>query len=277
MRHPHARKGRVPREGGLLADGARARALARRGRRLPSRAPFGAHRVLHPRRALRELFGPVLHQRGDHGTKRQQGRLRAALPPALRRLHGVGRADRPPQPRAFAARQQPDRQSRGPDRRGRLVLQDRGPPQGPRLREEHHGLVPSAARCHHRATPRTLPHLRRRLDLQLHARPREELPEEPNRLLRARPSVCKALRARPAREPQEHGQPRRLLRARRAGRNPRASRCGRLACQRRRPHLSRRRRGDHGLAVNRADPAGRASRQAHARNRRELPRGFAAA
>ncbi len=41
------------------------------------------HRVLHPRRTVRGLQRPVLHQPCPHGPQRQPGRLQPGLPPAL--------------------------------------------------------------------------------------------------------------------------------------------------------------------------------------------------
>jgi hypothetical protein len=84
-RHPHAREGALPAGRGLLADGAGARADAGQIRAIRAEVQARDAGVLHPRRAVRGLQRPVLHQPRAHRPQRQPRQLLAGLPPALHR------------------------------------------------------------------------------------------------------------------------------------------------------------------------------------------------
>jgi hypothetical protein len=66
----------------------------------PRRPERCSHRILHPRRAVRGLQRPVLHQPRPHRPQRQPGRLQPGLPPALRGARRAGPHRRARQARA---------------------------------------------------------------------------------------------------------------------------------------------------------------------------------
>ena len=111
VRHPHAGEGALPRRRRLFADRAGARADAG-GDRRRARARAGRHRAraLRPRRAVRGLLRPVLHQPRADRAQRQPRRLLAGLPPALHPAGRAGPRRRLRQAPAVAEGQQPERQ-----------------------------------------------------------------------------------------------------------------------------------------------------------------------
>ncbi len=150
--HPHAREGSLPAGRRAVADraGARAHGAGDRGHPRCDRPGALHDRVLHPRRTLRGLQRPVLHQPRAYRPQRQPRRLQPGLPPAL---PGDGRRrplHRARQARALDEGQQPVGQPAPPHRRGGAQLQDRRAVQGHGLREERHGPLPPAARRDHR-------------------------------------------------------------------------------------------------------------------------------
>ena len=149
-RHPHAGEGALPAGRGPVADRAGARTDAGADRRHPRRDRPGALHagVLHPRRAVRGLQRPVLHQPRPHRAQRQPRRLLAGLPPALPGDRRQGRIVAHDKHVLSHEGQQPERQPARADRRRHPQLQDRGALQGHGLREEHHGPLPHAARRH---------------------------------------------------------------------------------------------------------------------------------
>ncbi|MCG3188609.1 MAG: hypothetical protein LKCHEGNO_00718 [Burkholderiaceae bacterium] len=210
VRYPHAREGALPAGRGLLQDhpGARTDAAAdpRRARAGGSREP----RVLHPRRAVRRLLGPVLHQPCTHRPQRQPRQLLAGVPAAVHGDRLAGPRDRAREARAVDQGQRPERQPRGAGRRRRAQLQDRGPLQGPRLCQERHRALPAAARRAARRARRPAARIVGANDLRVHARPAAQLQPRRDRLFRQRPQR----RPRRVRQPQ----------ARRAADRPRGAR-----------------------------------------------------
>ena len=103
--------------------------------------------VLRARRAVRRLQRPVLHQPRPHRAQRQPRRLLAGLPPAVPGDRRAGPHRRARQARAVDEGQRPERQPRRAGRRRHPQLQDRGPLQGPGLRQERHRPLPAADRC----------------------------------------------------------------------------------------------------------------------------------
>ena len=97
-------KARFLQDVGLSPDRAGARTDAGADRRHPRRDRPGAlhARVLHPRRAVRGLQRPVLHQPRPHRAQRQPRRLLAGLPPALPGDRQPGPLHRARQARAVA-------------------------------------------------------------------------------------------------------------------------------------------------------------------------------
>ena len=146
VRHAHAGEGALPAGRRLLQDhpGARAHAAADpRGERAGRSRDAG---VLHPRRTVRGVLRPVLHQPCAHRPQRQPRQLLAGVPPALHGHRLAGPRDRAREARAVDQGQRPERQPRGAGPRRRAQLQGRGPLQGHGLREERHRALPAVVR-----------------------------------------------------------------------------------------------------------------------------------
>ncbi len=124
----------------------RARAVPAGHRRHPL-ANGRAARGLRPRRAVHRLLRPVPDQRGHRGPQRQPRRVRAGVPAAVR-ARGRRRRARPRGDGVLAVARGSRGQHAGPGavRARRVVAQDRGSPQGPRVRRRHDGALPGRRR-----------------------------------------------------------------------------------------------------------------------------------